>query len=237
MALYQVGECAGCGCRLTSREAHRIASDRKRRAGMQRRRLLGILKDSRSRRSVDQNQAGWLCSDCHAASGVQRQNQAVLIASIGVIGVIALAAGYFATGVPKPAPDASGPRPVVARNVPTTVTPSRSSQSVLYAAPSAAAERQNRQAASTRDPVIPAFSPNLADVGNVSRIQSRLSELGYLQEAADGRWGSKSRAALRAFRQINGLSDNDRWDELTASQLFGVNALRAPTTLPPASTR
>ena len=37
--------------------------------------------------------------------------------------------------------------------------------------------------------------------------------------------------------QGDGLSAEERWDELTASQLFGVNALRAPTTLPQASVR
>ena len=224
---------------MTSREAHRISSDRKRSPRRRRPRLLDNLRGATSRRTDDRSQADWLCADCHAGSRVEKRDRAVRIAWILVIAIIALVAGYFATGGPKPPPNAAAPKPepVAARNLPDTSGPATSSQSVPYASPSVPTVRQNRQQPLTPNPVIPAFSPNLADVDNVSRIQARLSELGYLQDAADGRWGPKSRAALRAFRQINGLSAEDRWDELTASQLFGVNALRAPVTLPPASTR
>jgi peptidoglycan hydrolase-like protein with peptidoglycan-binding domain len=51
-------------------------------------------------------------------------------------------------------------------------------------------------------------------------IQSRLAELGLYRGAIDGKWGKMSRAALRSFKEKNGLSDPESWDKETQILLF-----------------
>jgi hypothetical protein len=55
---------------------------------------------------------------------------------------------------------------------------------------------------------------------DVMRIQQRLAELGYLRSIPDGKWGSKTSAALREFKRAKGLSADDRWDPPTQAALF-----------------
>jgi peptidoglycan hydrolase-like protein with peptidoglycan-binding domain len=51
-------------------------------------------------------------------------------------------------------------------------------------------------------------------------IQSRLAEAGLYRGAIDGKWGKMSRAALKSFKEKNGLSDPERWDKETQVLLF-----------------
>jgi hypothetical protein len=67
-----------------------------------------------------------------------------------------------------------------------------------------------------------------------SRVQLRLTELGYPAGAADGVWGAKSRLALRFFKSANGLEPNDSWDDATGVRLFSESAVRPPA---PVATR
>jgi Putative peptidoglycan binding domain len=62
-------------------------------------------------------------------------------------------------------------------------------------------------------------------------LQRRLIELGYYMGPADGIWGPKSRAGLRAFKGANGLPANEEWDDMTAARLFSPRPARAPTLL------
>jgi Putative peptidoglycan binding domain len=62
-------------------------------------------------------------------------------------------------------------------------------------------------------------------------IQARLQELGYYSGDGDekGVWGDSSRRALRDFKRVNGLQDDDKWDRDTETQLLsspGVPASR-----------
>jgi peptidoglycan hydrolase-like protein with peptidoglycan-binding domain len=102
---------------------------------------------------------------------------------------------------------------------------------VLFPVPEPAPQAQNARDAPLSSPDLSTsgFVADLSDRNNAVRIQVRLVELGYLQDAADGRWGAKSRAALRAFKQANGFSADDHWDAFTADQLFSGDALRAPS--------
>ncbi len=50
-------------------------------------------------------------------------------------------------------------------------------------------------------------------------IQKRLHDLGYYFSHADGVWGASSRSALRDFKTINGLQENDTWDKEAEEQL------------------
>lgn len=51
-------------------------------------------------------------------------------------------------------------------------------------------------------------------------IQGRLAELGLYKGGIDGIWGKGCRAALRAFKEKNGLPNPDRWDKETQMLLF-----------------
>ncbi len=51
-------------------------------------------------------------------------------------------------------------------------------------------------------------------------IQGRLAELGLYKGGIDGVWGKGSRAALRAFKEKNGLPNPDKWDKETQMLLF-----------------
>jgi Putative peptidoglycan binding domain len=62
-----------------------------------------------------------------------------------------------------------------------------------------------------RDSSTATFNLDLSDASNVIRVQARLTELGYLKDFADGRWGSRTRAALGIFKEGNGLPADDKW--------------------------
>lgn len=63
---------------------------------------------------------------------------------------------------------------------------------------------------------------------DAERIQRRLAELGYYAGSDDGVWGTASRNALRGFKTVNRLADDDEWDAATEQVLSAVQALRAP---------
>jgi hypothetical protein len=65
---------------------------------------------------------------------------------------------------------------------------------------------------------------DLLRVDEARRVQGRLVELGYMIGAGDGQWGSRSRAALRSFRVVNGLGADDAWDLPTQDRLFSAQA-------------
>jgi hypothetical protein len=50
-------------------------------------------------------------------------------------------------------------------------------------------------------------------------IQAKLGDLGYFSGSRNGVWGGASRSALRDFKSMNGLPENDRWDKETEQRL------------------
>ena len=62
---------------------------------------------------------------------------------------------------------------------------------------------------------------------DVSLIQQRLSNLGYLSGRVDGSYGAKTEAAVRAFQQKNGITPSGVATLLTQAALFGSDALNA----------
>ena len=70
-------------------------------------------------------------------------------------------------------------------------------------------------------------SLDLLNVEDVVRIQNRLAELGFFKGPANGTWGPVSRQALRSFKIANGLSNNDRFDEMTGGKLLSSDAVGA----------
>jgi len=63
---------------------------------------------------------------------------------------------------------------------------------------------------------------------DAERIQRRLAELGYYAGSDDGVWGAASRNALRGFKTVNRLADDDEWDAATEQALSAVQAVHAP---------
>ena len=61
---------------------------------------------------------------------------------------------------------------------------------------------------------------DLATASDATRVQQRLIELGYLAGLADGKWGPRSKAALRIFRIERNLGNDDTWDVATDRALF-----------------
>ena len=53
---------------------------------------------------------------------------------------------------------------------------------------------------------------------DAEQIQRRLAELGYYAGSDDGVWGAASRNALRGFKTVNRLANDDEWDAATANQ-------------------
>jgi hypothetical protein len=66
---------------------------------------------------------------------------------------------------------------------------------------------------------------------DIAAAQKRLIQLGFLKGPADGVWGTKSRNALRAFKVANGLSADDKWDDLVSARLYSTKAARSPLPL------
>jgi hypothetical protein len=56
-------------------------------------------------------------------------------------------------------------------------------------------------------------------------VQSVLADLGYFAGPNNGTWGPKSRRALYLFKRANGLANDDGFDSVTESKLFGNSAI------------
>jgi len=61
-------------------------------------------------------------------------------------------------------------------------------------------------------------------------IQTRLRELGYFAGNRNGVWGAASRNALRDFKSMNGLPEDDRWDQETEQRLLSERGIHAAAT-------
>ena len=62
---------------------------------------------------------------------------------------------------------------------------------------------------------------------DIRRAQSRLHDLGFLAAAGTGRWNSTSRNALRDFKLVNRLANDDVLDLATRKKLNSPEAIRA----------
>jgi peptidoglycan hydrolase-like protein with peptidoglycan-binding domain len=60
-------------------------------------------------------------------------------------------------------------------------------------------------------------------------IQTKLLDLGYYAGNVNGIWGPASRSALRDFKGVNGLQDDDTWDKETEELLSSKQSIRAST--------
>jgi hypothetical protein len=85
----------------------------------------------------------------------------------------------------------------------------------------------------TDSSVVPLEGTNKSNAppSDIMAAQNRLIELRFLKGPADGVWGTKSRNALRAFKVANGLSADDKWDDLVSGRLYSTKAARSPLPL------
>jgi Putative peptidoglycan binding domain len=61
-------------------------------------------------------------------------------------------------------------------------------------------------------------------------VQARLADLGYFSSTRNGMWGPASRGALRDFKSMNGLQEDDRWDRETEDRLSSKQVIPAAKT-------
>jgi hypothetical protein len=61
-------------------------------------------------------------------------------------------------------------------------------------------------------------------------VQARLADLGYFTGSRSGAWGPASRGALRDFKSMNGLQEDDRWDRETEQRLSSREVVPAAKT-------
>src|SRR5215510_12375522 len=65
---------------------------------------------------------------------------------------------------------------------------------------------------------------------DVISIQTKLRELGYYLAESDGVWGPGARRALRDFKIMNGLPENEQWDRETEERLWSGRGVPAAST-------
>jgi hypothetical protein len=61
-------------------------------------------------------------------------------------------------------------------------------------------------------------------------VQARLGDLGYFSASRTGFWGPASRSALRDFKSMNGLQEDDQWDRETEQRLASREVIPAAKT-------
>ncbi len=62
----------------------------------------------------------------------------------------------------------------------------------------------------------------------VINLQTRLTELGYLDDTIDGKFGNNTKTAVQMFQQASGLESTGIADEQTQIALFALDAVRNP---------
>jgi hypothetical protein len=90
-----------------------------------------------------------------------------------------------------------------------------------------------RPPAPTREAAIPALPDaerNPANRSDAIWIQTKLHDLGYYAGNGNGVWGLASRNALRDFKTMNGLQDDDKWDRDTEQRLLSKQNVPASST-------
>ncbi|MBO0758677.1 MAG: peptidoglycan-binding protein [Bradyrhizobiaceae bacterium] len=82
-----------------------------------------------------------------------------------------------------------------------------------------------RQTTEIADPSEPELNPQ--NPSNAIWVQARLADLGYFTGSRSGVWGPVSRGALRDFKSMNGLQEDDQWDRETEQRLSSKQAVPA----------
>jgi peptidoglycan hydrolase-like protein with peptidoglycan-binding domain len=167
----------------------------------------------------------------HEVHRAQRRKRGLTIA-VGAIALIVLIGWIFASARKEGNP-AEVSQPISNPAAATGPTSPTRASSDTPPSPPAPGTNQPSPSPPARDSSAATFGLDLSDIGNVIRMQARLTELGDLKDFSDGRWGARLRTALRAFKASNGLPADEKWDNETAGRLSAANAIRAPHTPAP----
>jgi hypothetical protein len=99
----------------------------------------------------------------------------------------------------------------------------------LRSAPAAEEKTQSEPTASSMQSESAESAPEVGSLNSegTQQIQARLHGLGFLPGPVDDAWDAKSRAALREFKVVNHLANNDILNQQTKEKLFSQTALRA----------
>jgi hypothetical protein len=95
-------------------------------------------------------------------------------------------------------------------------------------APWQAVEPVKETADAAPPPVDTALNPQ--NPSDAIWLQARLGDLGYFSANRSGVWGPASRNALRDFKSMNGLQEDDRWDRETEQRLSSRQVIPAAKT-------
>ncbi len=79
-------------------------------------------------------------------------------------------------------------------------------------------------------PPPPEAARNPSNRSDAIWIQTKLHDLGYLAGNGSGVWGAASRNALRDFKTMNGLAEDDKWDPDTEQRLLSKQNVAASST-------
>jgi hypothetical protein len=115
------------------------------------------------------------------------------------------------------------PQPPPPRTDATTANPNRVNEQTLDAEPTLA------QIAEAAIPP-PDTALNPQNPSDAIWMQARLADLGYFSSTRSGIWGPASRSALRDFKSMNGLQEDDRWDRETEQRLSSKQVIPAAKT-------
>jgi hypothetical protein len=85
-----------------------------------------------------------------------------------------------------------------------------------------------KQTAETAASPEPALNPQ--NPTDAIWVQARLADLGYFTGTRSGVWGPVSRNALRDFKSMNGLQEDDQWDKETEQRLASKQVIPAAKT-------
>ncbi len=99
----------------------------------------------------------------------------------------------------------------------------------LFQMKDAVSVQRLRPAADAADPP-PAGARDPSNRPDAVWIQTKLRDLGYYAGNVGGAWGPASRNALRDFKTMNGLPEDDKWDPATEQRLLSRQRIRASST-------
>jgi hypothetical protein len=199
MARYASCECFICHQVVPKPTAHSIMVERETGRSSGSHRISRHSTSYYTGRTYYKRKELWICADCYPAYERQQQIRSA-IRAIGTLAVLGLFAFFISGGLSRQAATTS----LVTTHDEVPVQ----TASLVHI-----------------EDVKPQPTSSLIDV---TKAQNRLIELGYLQGPADGRWGPRSRQALIAFKISNGLSGDDKLDDLTNDRLAFANNVRGP---------
>jgi len=121
-------------------------------------------------------------------------------------------------------PSLTGPMDVFHADEPTTLQPAKPIDEFTTLQP----PKPTKEAAIA--PPTPAPERTVPSHSDVVWIQTKLRDLGYFGGNTSHVWGAASRTALREFKKMNGLHEDDTWDNETEQRLLSKQNVAASNT-------